>query len=76
MSKNKSLQKKNKSKRKKESKPPQKETYTPLSSFLFLCPLPIPPQKGNFYFSRLTCPCIYAYARDEVLADSNKTKSV
>lgn len=48
MSKNKSLQKKNKSKRKKESKPPQKETYTPLSSFLFLCPPPIPPAKGKF----------------------------
>lgn len=50
MSKNKSLQKKNKSKRKKESKPPQKETYTPLSSFLFLCPPPIPPAKGKFLF--------------------------
>ena len=25
----------------------------------------------NFYFSRLTCACIYAYASDEVLADNN-----
>lgn len=32
------------------------------------------PQIGispNLYFSKLTCPCIYAYACDEVLADNN-----
>ena len=26
---------------------------------------------SNFYFSKLTCPCIYAYESDEVLADNN-----
>ena len=25
----------------------------------------------NFYFSKLTCPCVYAYESDEVLADNN-----
>ncbi|MDD7507381.1 MAG: hypothetical protein PUK36_01520, partial [Prevotella sp.] len=54
-----------------------KKRHTPRfpPSFFYVLPQS-PPQKGNFYFSRLTCPCIYAYARDEVLADSNKTKSV